>query len=327
MNTAERLSGMVAAKVAGCVLVGMLGALTGCSCGADVQFTPGKDQITITADGKTIAVYRHEETLTKPILYPVHAPSGLAVNRMYPLADAEGESTDHPHHTGVFFTYGDVNGLDFWGNTTSPPRIKHMGFTKVRSGWGKGTLGAILHWIDKDDEVVLVEERTMEFRVHEDAYLIDFNIELRAAKEPVMFGDTKEGMFAIRVAPCLREQGGTGEYLNAQGERTEAAVWGKRSPWVRLEGQKDDKTIGIAILNHPESVNYPTFWHARGYGLFAANPLGQHAFQTAQKVDNATPLNLTLAPGQKALFRHRMIIYEGQRDKEAIDAEFARYSK
>jgi len=327
MQRFRRPSGIVAASVGVLTLLGMMANLAGCSCGADVQFTPSKDHVTITADGKPIAVYRHDESLTKPVLHPVYSPSGEVVNRTYPLGEVEGESKDHPHQVGVFFTYDDVNGVGFWNNTTAPPRIKHLGFTKVRRGYGKGTLGAILHWIDKDGAVLLVEERTMEFRVHKDAYLIDFNIELRAVRESVTFGDTKEGMLAIRVADWLREKGGTGKYLNAQGQRNAAKVWGKRSAWMQLEGQKENTTVGVAILNHPESVNYPTFWFARGYGLFAANPLGQHAFERALKVDNAQPLHLKLAPNEKALFKFRMIIYEGQKDQEAMEAEFADYTK
>ncbi len=149
---------------------------------------------------------------------------------------------------------------------------------------------------------------------------------MRALDERVVFEDTKEGMFGIRVAHWLKEKGGTGRYLSANGDETEANVWGKRAPWVKLEGQKDGKTAGIAILNHPESVNYPTFWHARGYGLFAANPLGQYVFEKNRKAPDPKPFRLTLKPGEKARFLFRVILYDFSRTREQMEARFKAYA-
>jgi hypothetical protein len=125
----------------------------------------------------------------------------------------------------------------------------------------------------------------------------------------------------------LSEEKGTGRYLDSNGNTGEPNVWGKRGPWARLEGNKDGKTIGIAIFNHPQSVNYPTYWHARGYGLFSANPLGQFDYQKGTKVENPQPLNFTLNPGQSALFRFRMIIYEGPRSPEQFERQFEDFAK
>ena len=95
----------------------------------------------------------------------------------------------------------------------------------------------------------------------------------------------------------------------------------------RLQGKKGDKVVGIVILNHPTSVNYPTYWHARGYGLFSANPLGQKMFQDGRKQENSQAFGLTLEPGKSAKFAFRMIIYEGAKTPERIEEWFETYAK
>ena len=103
-------------------------------------------------------------------------------------------------------------------------------------------------------------------------------------------------------------------------------VWGKRAKWMRLEGEKENKTVGIVIHNHPSSNNYPTFWHARGYGLFGVNPLGQYAFESRKNVENARKYELTLQQGESATFKFRMTIYEGSKSKEVCDLDFKDYA-
>jgi hypothetical protein len=312
---------LVVSTVVGLMLVG------GCSFGPKVEFVEGDSKIDVMIGGEHFTSYLHQNDLTKPILYPLRTPSGIAVNRGYPLAQVQGESTDHPHHAGVFFTYDKVNDSGFWNNTTSPPQVKHVRVAKIKGGGGKGRLSMVMHWVGKDGQVLLEETRDMVFLAGQDEYAVDFSIDLTARNTKVVFGDTKEGMFAIRLADWLRERGGTSRYLSSNGDQTEKNVWGKRARWVCLQGEKDGKTVGIAILNHPTSVNYPTYWHARGYGLFSANPLGQLAFQKGRKVENPQPFNLTLEPGQKAHFRFRMLVYEGDRTKEQLEQRFREFAK
>ncbi|HPD45636.1 MAG TPA: PmoA family protein [Anaerohalosphaeraceae bacterium] len=305
---------------------------------ARIDFVKHANRIDVTADGKPFTSYLYKIDpakpmvaggilLTKPILFPVYSPSGTMMTRGYPLLDIPGEAKDHPHHMGVYFTV-DVNDDHFWGNSKSPlPRIEHKETTEMTPGLGRGVLATVAHWIGRDGKVTFVETRRMTFIAEKpDQYAIDFDITLTAADKTVTVGDTKEGMMAVRVAPWLKEQGGTGRYLSSEGQEMEKGVWGKRARWMRLQGQTDGKTYGIAILNHPESTNYPTYWHARGYGCFTANPLGQGAFQKSHKEPDAKNLDLTLVPGQSAAFKHRMIFYEGPRTAKQIEAEFADYT-
>ncbi len=68
-----------------------------------------------------------------------------------------------------------------------------------------------------------------------------------------------------------------GKIVNSDGLVDDEA-WGKQAAWVDYSGPVDGQTVGIAILNHPQSLRYPTYWHVRTYGLFAANPFGVHDF-------------------------------------------------
>ena len=167
----------------------------------------------------------------------------------------------------------------------------------------------------------------MIFYPDEFSYGIDFIITLKAIDSTVTIHDTKEGLFAIRVADGLSEKYGTGRYLSSYGDETEAQVWGTRAKWLRLECDKDGKRIGIVIMNHPQSVNYPTFWMARGYGLFSANPIGQYVYQKHHNVQEAKPLNLTLEKGETVMFRFCIIIYEDSLEKPQIDNLFENYSR
>lgn len=311
----------------------------------NVAFSPATGAVNVLIDGELFTSYVYEidpakpmaaegVLLTKPVLYPLSTPSGIVVTRGWPFEQVKGEKQDHPHHIGLFFTYDQINGSNFWNNSNSPlPAIRHIRAEVTTDAKGNPALATAMHWIGKDNEVLLAEKRVTSFIPAPDQHTIDIDIELRAVAEKVTFGDTKEGMFAIRLAQWLTEntdskyQLGTGSYLSCNGAEKEEGVWGKRAAWVRIQGNKDGKAVGIAILNHPTSTNYPTYWHSRGYGAFSANPLGQYAFQRSHKVEDAKPFNLTLKQGQTAPFKFRVIIYDGERTAQQLDREFKIYAE
>jgi len=310
-----------------------------------VAFSPTKGGIDVLVDGKVLTRYIHRidpaepmaakgVLLTKPVLFPLRTPSGITVTRGWPFENVEGEKQDHPHHIGLYFTYDQINGSNFWNNSKQPlPAIKHVRAEVTTDAEGNPALATVMNWIGKDNDALLTERRLTSFLPGRDQHIIDIDIELEAVADKVEFGDTKEGMFAIRLAQWLTEntdsryQLGTGAYLSCRGDEKEQGVWGKRAEWVRIQGKKDGKTVGIAILNHPTSTNYPTYWHARGYGAFSANPLGQYAFQRSRKVENPKPFNLTLKKGETAPFKFRVIIYDGPRTKQQLDDEFRKYAQ
>jgi len=310
-----------------------------------VEFELKSSAIDVLVDGKLLTSYIHGidpaqpmaadgVLLTKPVLYPLRTPAGVTVTRGWPFEKIEGEKPDHPHHIGLYFTYDQINGNNFWNNSKQPlPAIKHARAKVTTDAQGRPALATAMVWTGKGNPPLLTERRLTSFAPGADQHIIDIDIELQAIAEEVKFGDTKEGMFAIRLAQWLTEntdarfQLGTGAYLSCNGDQKERGVWGKRAEWVRIEGNQEGKTVGVAILNHPSSTNYPTYWHARGYGAFSANPLGQYAFQRSRKVENPKPFGLTLKRNEKASFKFRVILYDGPRTKQQLDNAFKQYAQ
>lgn len=308
-----------------------------------VRFVQKDQQIEVYAGDRHMTTYWYDSLLSKPVLYPMFSPSGLPMTRDYPFQEVEGESHDHPHHTGLSFTYGsngEVNGNSFWANPhdRNPlgqgvrlPQIRHISLVNLKATSDEASISVLNHWVGKNGEPVVAEERKMTFSADDQAYYIDFTITLSPLDEPVTFEDTKEGMFAIRVADWLAESANgtleesTGIYTNPDGLQTEKNIWGKPSAWMNLEGEKNGRRAGISILHHPSSLNYPTYWHARGYGCFAANPIGRYDYETGRGLENPRTRQLTLKPGEKALFRFRVIVYEGPKSMQQMKRDFADY--
>jgi hypothetical protein len=224
------------------------------------------------------------------------------------MENIPGESRDHLHHRGLWFSYDDVNGVKFWENDPSYTKTP-LGRIVVRhaewkDGAGSGTLAATMDWRDQNGKVLLVETRDMVFRGDTKLRTIDFQITLTAAVD-VTFGDTKEGAFAIRLADAFTERKGA-KIVDADGRVGMAQVWGKRSNWVDYSGELEGERLGVAIFDHPQSPRHPPYWHARDYGLFALNPFGRNAFDDKQEESV-----WQLPAGQKLVFLWRVTIHPG----------------
>jgi hypothetical protein len=314
-------------------------------------------RVDVTIDGHPFTSYIWPTTLKKPVLYPIIDADEVTLTRGWPLEPRPGERTDHPHHDGLWFNYSNVNGFDFWNNSDAIPaqRAVKMGtiafdrIVSTRSGASRGELVAESTWIDGQNHPILSETSTYVFAHSGPTRSIDLVVTLKAL-DRVVFNDDKDGLLGLRVARWLEspeEKGGTftdangiattvaaaanpagvapptGEYLTSEGVRGEAA-WSTRGRWCSLTGHDDrGHTVTVAILDHPGNVGYPTYWHARGYGLFAANPLGRHMFDAGQP-----PLDYTLEKGQATTFRYRLVFYthaatvdELNREADAFAAE------
>ena len=269
---------------------------------AQVQIA--KDAISIDVDGKPFTTFHYGAESGKPYLAPLRSASGKIVTRRFPMEQAAGDSTDHVHHTGLWFSYDDVNGVKFWENDPSYTH-PNMGKIVVKSADVKGdTLAARLEWRDQNGKILLQEARNMTFYADPKLRIIDFEINLTAA-EDVTFGDTKEGAFAIRLAESLIEKKG-GKMVNAEGLSGMAQVWGQRSNWVDYSGEVEGEKLGVAIFDDPRNPRHPTYWHSRDYGLFALNPFAAKAFDPTQPESH-----WKLPKGQKLVFHWRVVIHPG----------------
>ena len=194
----------------------------------------------------------------------------------------------------MWFDHGDVNGTSFWDEQGSHGTIEHREFLQLEEG-EQAVIQTKNDWTTPQGKVVCQDIRTLVFGADESTRWIDFQVQVMPATEAVVFGDTKEGSFGMRVAGSMRvELKKGGKIVNSEGQ-TDGDAWGKRAAWVDYSGPVDGETVGIAILNHPRSFRYPTYWHVRTYGLFAANPFGLHDFLNSKDADGS----FKLEPGEK----------------------------
>jgi hypothetical protein len=294
---------------------------------AQVHFTrAGDGQIGIEVDGKPFTTFYFGSDVRKPYLAPLRAASGTPVTRGYPMEMIEGESRDHPHHKGLWFGHGDVNKVNFWATEPANKdpksgRIVAAGPVDAKAAGDIGVVTGRFNWLDLDGKPIVREDRKMTFYSKTgQERIVDFDLTLHAVQRAV-FGDTKEGTFAIRLNDSLSEKRG-GKLTNAQGAETMDNVWGKPSPWVDYSGDVKGEKLGVAMFDHPQNPRHPTTWHARDYGLFAANIFGQHDFKNPNMPDGT----LTLEPGQELRFRYRLVIHPGGTDRGELEKEYKKYA-
>jgi hypothetical protein len=296
---------------------------------AQVTAEKSSDKVTIKIDGRLFAEYLTNSN-GKPIVWPIIGPSGGEMTRSYPMKKSPGEETDHPHQRSLWFTHGDVNGVDFWLEGERGGKQRHKEFVTVESG-KQAAIVTRNDWVAPDGKKILEDERRLSFSVAGENRVIDFAITLTATEGPVTFGDTKEGSFGLRVAETMRvqrrRQPAAGRILNSEGQ-TNTDAWGKRAGWVDYSGPVvnaagTEEVAGIAILNHPDSFRFPTYWHVRDYGLFAANPFGVHDFESGKERGAG---NHTVNQGESLLFMYRVIFHKGAGEPDQIKRAFSEYS-
>ena len=323
---------------------------TGESASVDLKLIQ-KDQdkkVEVLIDGKLFTSYIYPDNIAKPVLYPLITQSGKVLTRGFPLDPMPGERVDHPHHVGHWLNYGDVNELDFWNNSEAIPAekkhrygsIRHEEVVSASSTDGIGVLKVGAHWDNPSGKTLLNEATQFTFSQEGNTRIIDRITTLTAAEEKVSFTDNKEGMIAIRVTralelpsdspaiftdadgnptevKALNNEGVNGDYLSSEGI-TGGDVWGTRAKWMKLFSQIEGDPVALVIIDHPDNVGYPTYWHARGYGLFSANPLGQKVFSKGKE-----ELNFALEPGESVTFKYRILVHGGE---ELSKEEIERYS-
>lgn len=289
---------------------------------AEFQLEEDADGVTVKLDGQLLTRYVTKSG-AKPILWPVVGPRGKELTRGYPMRDpTASEKKDHIHHRSLWFTHGDVNGVSFWHESNPHGNIVHREFLKLSAG-EQAVICARNDWLDPKGNRVCEDIRTLTFHADGELRMIDVDILVKANDQRVVFGDTKEGSFGVRVAGSMRvELGKGGKIVNSEGQ-TDGSTWGKRAAWVDYSGPVDDQTVGITIMNHPSSTRFPTYWHVRTYGLFAANPFGLHDFLNDKTADG----KLVLASGESFSLYYRVLLHPGDAESLDLPAAFASYAK
>ena len=304
-------------------------------------------RVDVTVDGRPFTSYLYGGGLKKPVLFPLHTDRGLVITRGYPLEPRPGERVDHPHHVGLWLNHGAVNGVDFWNNgdhdrSAAMGVIEHRAVRKADGG-ERGVLDVEMEWVMPGGRPVLREETRFVFGKSGHTRRIDRITTLTALDDRVVLGDTKEGLLGLRVARFLEhpegkavalidasgapgpavldEAGVNGRYYTSEG-KSGGDAWGTRGRWAALEGRHAGEWVTVALLDHPRNPGHPTYWHARGYGLFAANPIGQRSF-----VPTEPAREIALAKGENARFAYRVLIVSKKRGPRDIEKEYARFTR
>ncbi len=318
----------------------------------DLKISEADKKVDVMVGGELFTSYIYPDNIMKPVLWPIMSPGGNMLTRSYPMINKAGDRTDHPHHVGVWLNYGDVNGLDFWNNSEAIPSedkdnygtIYHQSIEKAKSGKGKATLITKSLWKSPDDTVMLEETTEFDFKAMKNMRIIDRTTTLTAVIDEVKFTDNKEGMFAIRVARELElpsdkpselmDSHGVvtkvekmdntnvkGNYRSSEGIEGEE-VWSTRAKWMKLSSEINGEKVTLVIIDNPSNPGYPTYWHARGYGLFAANTLGQKVFSEGKE-----EMNLSLKKGESVTFKYRLVVADEDLTDDQINALTEAYAK
>jgi hypothetical protein len=303
--------------------------------GEAVKLTRHGDAIDVAVGGKPFTTYTFDPQYSKSFLQPLRDASGIVVTRGIPVGNVIPPQHEHdkalePHQRAMYFAHGDINGNSFWIEEafnkyythSVQPKFGRMVFRKldeVKSGAASGTLKASFDLEGEDKKPFAQETQTYTFSGDKDTRVIDCEYVITAGGQPVHFGDTKEGTFAIRLAPELDAP--TGKMFNSEGGEGESQIWGKRANWVDVDGVINGQPLGVAVFDAPDSYSHPTYWHARGYGLLAANPFGLSFFYNDPKHNGS----YTLPAGESVKFRYRVLIHEGTFKDAQIVEKYGAY--
>ncbi len=301
-----------------------------------VKLTPQDDRVRVEIGGQLFTEYVFKGA-SRPYCYPILAADGTSLVRDFPMKQTPGEDTDHPHHRALMFAHSNVNQVDFWNEGTAGTRFPkgntvHDGFLETKSG-PVGILRTKNRWVAPDGKLIATDETTMRFRGTADARVLDYEVTIKALPDvPLVMGDNKDGTMAIRVAQWLtmphqmqkKDIPGSGHIVTAKGDR-DAAAWGTRAEWCDFFAEHNGKTYGIALFDHPQNLRHPTWWMARDYGLFAANPFGQKDFEVAAKHPPGKG-DYTIPAGGSLTLRYRFYFHQGDEKAAKVAEHYADYA-
>jgi Family of unknown function (DUF6807) len=312
-------------------------ALSAVLAAAPVVLTRDGDKIDVVIGGKPFTTYDFSQTIAKPFLMPLRTASGIVISRSFPIANtvtADDQKTPsfEPHQRPLYFSHGNIDGLNFWSEQAfdkyyhgySHEAYGRMSLTKLESiagGSDGGSLKARFNLLDPSGRIIAEEIQTFQFHGDDRTRTIDCEFVILANHGSVTFGDTKEGTFAVRLGAELSAP--HDHMINSNGAQGESAIWGKPADWVSYSGTVSGKPVGIVTFDGPKSFHHPTTWHARAYGLLAANPFGAREFTKDPNKDGSW----TVPEGESIKFQYRVVIYDGKFSPVQLAALYHAYSE
>lgn len=298
-----------------------------------LSFSQTEEKVSIRIDGELFTEYLTQSGV-RPVLWPIIGPTSEHMTRAYPVAPArDKEEKDHIHHRSMWIGYEGFNAHDYWHekekHVTRPfpiGKVLHRKFSSVETVDNTVVIVAENDWLGEKDRLICSDTRTLRFGCQDGKRWIDVLLDLHAKDGPIEIGDSKEGFFALRVAPTMRVDAGLGGKIIASSGKSNEDVWGQRAEWVDYSGPIAGKTVGIAILSHPKSFVPAPRWHVRTYGLFAANPFGEVAFTDPESDMTKRSLIHTVAKNNSLRFRYRVIFHKGTEKDAQIAKEYQTFA-
>jgi hypothetical protein len=297
--------------------------------GGEVAFHPSKGALAITIDGEPFTTYVYQDkAITRPYFAHAKAPGGIQVTRNHPPIDGVDLPDHDKLHPGVWMSFGDVNGSDFW-RLAAPVKFERF-VVEPTGGDGHGHFAARFNYEDQknSNETVCSEDFYCTIHGLDGGRLIAWDSTFTSDRE-FIFGDQEEMGLGVRMATPIRAERssktglrpGNGAIVSSSGERNEDQICGKAFAWCDYRGELEGQRVGIALFAHPENFR-PSWFHVRDYGMMVANPFGRNAFGKGEKSA------VTVKPGDKFRLRYGVFIHAGPRDQQPdIAAAYETYLK
>jgi hypothetical protein len=323
------------AKSVGMVAVAVCLFCVGLSA-AEVMLKKSADTIEVSIGAQPFTTFYFGDITAKPYLMPLRTASGVVVSRPFPVQnhvtpeEAKTKSFE-PHQRPLYFGHGNINGLSFWiekafAQYYDPHLALPFGHTSLIGAEitgndpNEGQIRAHFNLVDPGGRIIGEETQTFRFRGDDRTRTIDCEFVVLANHGPLTFGDTKEGAFAVRLGSELSAP--NDHMLNSNGGQGEHAIWGKPADWVSYSGAVSGKPVSVAVFDGPKSFRHPTTWHARAYGLLAANPFGLREFTN----DDAKDGSWTVPEGKSITFQYRVLLNDGVLTASQLDALYKEYA-
>jgi methane monooxygenase PmoA-like len=321
------------------IVLTLMGALTatvvlGANSWQPVKLTRAGSTVEITVGGKPFTTYYFDSQVAKPYFQPLRTAQGTIITRGFPVGNTvppehEKDPDLEPHQRPMYFGHGDIDGMDFWGEAAFPKwsddsvfgRAVFQKIEVMESGQESGTLRATFDLVSPSGRAIAREIQSFVIRGDGTSRHLDCEFTLVANQHSdLTIGDTKEGTFALRLAPELNSP--PGHMVNSNGAEGEKQIWGKGADWVDYDGVIGGESLGVAIFDSPKSFRHPTTWHARGYGLFAANPFGLREFTRDPNQDGSW----TIPQNKSLTLRYRVFIHHGDYHEARVADAYRDYA-
>ena len=281
-----------------------------------------EEVLEVSVGGMLFAKYNYGARVVRPYLFPVFAVPDVGITRNWPMVKGvTGETSDHPHHKGIYTAQGDVNGTNNWSDGEGHGFQVHRGFSELFDGTVFGGFTESLDWTDADHRPNMTETRSVRFYSSPlGKRIFDYTVSLHASHGEVRLGDTKEGgLLSVRVAsPIDAANVGGGTITNSFGGLQEDETWGKRSAWCDYSGPLGLRWYGICMMDHPSNPRHPTPWHVRNYGLMTANCFGFHDFTG----DPENRRDMLIPEGESRTWTYRVLIHNGTATEAGVGEHY-----